>query len=134
MKAGIPGLKQYQGRNPKGYFQGLDGPVRQRAYYWLGVFCKRWGRNLPRWRFAILVGQAHRLAKNPPTSAWGRSMHAKRGGKAVQWKYRHEGRIPTVVATQVHRAKARMRREDEDRKRLGLPPRPRHGFTMGNEP
>jgi len=73
MRTRIPGLKQYQGRNPKGYFQDLDWPVRQRAYYWLGVFCKRWGRNLPLWRLAILVGQAKRLAKNPPTSAWGRS-------------------------------------------------------------
>src|SRR5262249_38604560 len=68
MKTRIPGLKQYKGRNANGYFQNLDWPVRQRAYYWLGVFCKRWGRNLPRWRFAILVGQANRIAKNPPTS------------------------------------------------------------------
>ena len=134
MRTRIPGLKQYQGRNPNGYFQNLDWPARRRAYYWLGVFCKRWGRNLPRWRFAILVGQANRLAKNPPTSAWGRSMLASRGGKAVQWRYRHENRNPTGVASQVHRAKVRMRRDDEERKRLGLPPRARHGFTIGNEP
>jgi hypothetical protein len=80
----------------------LDWPERQRAYYWLGAFCRRWGRNLPRWRFARLVAQAHRLAKNPPTSAWCRSMLARRGGKAIQWKYRHEGRNPTEVATQAH--------------------------------
>jgi len=134
MKTRIPGLKQYQGRNPNGYFQNLDCSERQRAYYWLGVFCKRWGRNLPQWRFAILVGQASRLARNPRTSAWGRSMLAKRGGKAVQRKYRHEGRRPTEIATQVRRADARMRKDSEERKRQGLPPRSSHGFTVGNEP
>ena len=115
----IPGLRRYQGRNPNGYFQDLDWPTRQRAFYWL--LCKRWGRNLPPWRFAILVGRAKWLALNPPTSAWGRSMLAKRGGKAVQWKYRHEGSQPTEIATQVHRANARTRKEAAERKRLGLP-------------
>src|SRR6266851_3506639 len=95
----IPGLKKYQGRNPNGYFQDLDWPVRLRAYRWLGVFLKRWGRNLTSWRFPILVGQAKRLALNPPTSEWGRSMLAKRGGKAVQRRYRMEGKQPTEKAT-----------------------------------
>ncbi len=130
MRAQIPGLNQYQGRNPKGYFQDLDWSVRQRAYHWLGVFTKRWGRNLPQWRFAILVGQAKRLAINPPTSAWGRSMLAKRGGKAAQRMYRHEGRNPTELATQVHRNNARMRQDAEQRKLTGLAPRSRHGFTV----
>lgn len=130
MRARIPALKQFQGRNPHGYFQDLDWAARRRAYHWLAVFCKRWGRNLPPWRFAILVGQANRLAKNPPTSAWGRSMLAKRGGKAVQWKYRHEGRHPTETASLVHRANARLRRDAEQRRRAGLPPRARHGFTV----
>lgn len=71
MRARIPGLKKYQGRNPNGYFQDLNWPVRQRAYRWLALFTRRWGRNLPQWRFAILVGQAKRLALNQPTSAWG---------------------------------------------------------------
>jgi len=51
------------------------------------------------WILPILVGQARRLAKNPPTSAWGKSMHAKRGGYAVQQNYRMEGRNPTEKAT-----------------------------------
>ena len=130
----IPGLKKYQGRNPNGYFQDLPWETQHAARMWLRRLCQKWGRNLPQWRFAILVGQANRLAKTPPTSAWGSSMLAKRGGKAVQWRYRHEGRHPTEIATQVHRAKARLRREDADRERLGLPRRPRHGFTVGNEP
>jgi len=130
MRLRIPGLKKYQGRNPNGYFQDLDWQAKQRAYYWLGVFLKRWEHNLPQWRFAILVGQAKRLALNPPTSQWGRSMLAMRGGHGVQRRYRMEGRHPTDIATQVHRANARMRREAAERKRLGLPPRSRHGFTV----
>jgi hypothetical protein len=126
----IPGLKKYQGRNPNGYFQDLEWPVRQRAYRWLGVFVKRWGHNLTSWRFAILVGQARRLALNPPDSAWGRSMAAKKGGYAVQRKYQEEGRRPTEIASQVHCANARMRKEAARRKREGLPPPSRHGFTV----
>jgi hypothetical protein len=48
-------------------------------------------------------------------------MLAKKGGYAVQRCYRMEARNPTELATLVHRAKARMRRDAEDRKRLGLP-------------
>lgn len=62
------------------------------AYRWMHRFCERWRGDLPGWRLAILVGQARRLALNPPSSAWGRSMLAKRGGLAVQRKYRREGR------------------------------------------
>ena len=80
------------------------------AYWWLKKFLTRWDRDLPPWRFAILVGQAKRLALNPPTSAWGRSMHAKRGGLAVQRKYRLEGRHPTEKATQVRLAKQRLKK------------------------
>lgn len=126
----IPGLKNYQGRNPNGYFQDLPWEMRQRARHWLWLWCQKWGRNLPQWRFALLVGQATRLAKNPPTSAWGRSMLAKRGGKAVQRMYRREGRNPTELATQVHRNNARMRQDADGRIRAGLPPRARHGFTV----
>ncbi|HXY53025.1 MAG TPA: hypothetical protein VEI01_26505 [Terriglobales bacterium] len=62
-------------------------------------------------------------------------MNAKRGGYAVQRRYLMEGRDhPTEKATQVHRANARMRRDAKERERLGLPPRARHGFTVGNEP
>jgi len=126
----IPGLKRYQGRNPNGYFRDLPWEAQQRARSLLWRWCQKWGRNLPQWRFAILVGQAKRLALNPPTSQWGRSMLAKRGGKAVQRMYRHEGRNPTETATQVHQANARMRQDAERRKRMGLPPLSRHGFTV----
>jgi hypothetical protein len=61
------------------------------------AFLVRWGRDLPQGSFAILVGQAKRLALNPPTSDWGRTMLAKRGGYAVQRCYRMEGRNPTEL-------------------------------------
>jgi len=60
-----------------GYFQDLPREVKQAAQMWLWRFSKRWGRS-SEWRFAILVGQAKRLALNPPTSDWGRTMLAKR--------------------------------------------------------
>jgi hypothetical protein len=85
-------LEKYRGRNPKGYFQDLPRQTQYEAYWWLDRFVKRWRGDMPSWRFAILVGQAKRLALNPPTSAWGRSMLAKRGGLAVQKKYRSDGR------------------------------------------
>jgi hypothetical protein len=106
----IVSLKHYRGRNPKGYFRDLPWEVRNRAYQWLYRLCSKWGRDLPAWRFAILVGQAKRLALNPPTSAWGRSMRAKRGGLAVQGKYRLEGRHPTAKATQARLAKQRRKK------------------------
>ena len=100
-------LEKYRGRNPKGYFQGLPRQTRYEAYWWLDRFVKRWRGDMPPWRFAILVGQAKRLALNPPTSSWGRSMLAKRGGLAVQRKYLVEGTHPTQRATQVRLAKPR---------------------------
>jgi len=120
----IPGIKKYQGRNPAGYFEDLPWDVQRAARMWLWRFCQKWGRDLSPWRFAILVGQAKRLALNPPDSAWGRSMLAKRGGKAVQRKYRHEGRHPTEAATWARRAKAQARR----RRKQGLPEPSRHRF------
>jgi hypothetical protein len=98
-------LEKYRGRNPKAYFQDLPLETQYVAYWWLQKFVTRWERNLPPWRFAILVGQAKRLALNPPTSAWGRSMHAKRGGLAVQRQYWLDGRHPTERATQLRLAK-----------------------------
>jgi hypothetical protein len=107
----IPNLEKY--RNPKGsYFQGLPRETQYEAYRWLDRFVKRWRGDMPSWRLAILVGQAKRLALNPPTSAWGRSMLAKRGGLAVQRKYLIEGRHPTQRATQVRLAKQRRRKAD----------------------
>lgn len=39
------------------------------------------------------------------SSAWGRSMHAKRGGYAVQRRYRAEGRETTSIARDALRQK-----------------------------
>lgn len=129
----IPGLKKYQGRNPNGYFQDLDWPTRQRAYGWLHRFCERARRRrgyVAQWLFAIYVGQARRLALNPPTYEWSRSMNAKKGGYAVQRRYRAEGRHPTAKATHTRLADLKNRKEAECRERLGLPPVSRHGFTV----
>ena len=101
----IVALENYRGHNPKGYFEYLPWEVSNRAHQWLFRLCSKWGRDLPAWRFAIVVGQAKRLALDPPTSAWGRSMLAKRGGLAVQRKYRLEGRPSTQRATEVRLAK-----------------------------
>ena len=101
----IYALQNFRGRNPRGYFQDLPRETQYQAYCWLKKFVARWERNLPPWRFAILVGQAKRLALNPPTSEWGRSMHVKQGGLAVQRQYRLEGRNPPERATKVRLAK-----------------------------
>ena len=98
----IEGLEKYQRRNRKGYFDGLSPVAQHRAREWLSRFVQRRqasGQKLPQWKYAILVGQAKRLALNPPTSEWGRSMHAKKGGYAVQREYRMEGRNPLVGVT-----------------------------------
>jgi hypothetical protein len=121
----VDSLRKFNGRNPDGYFNDLPPQARIAAWRWLGNFRERWGRNMPCWRFAILVGQAKRLALNPPDSAWGRSMLAKRGGHAVQRKYQAEGRHPTKFATRVRvlkqaRAKS-VTAEAEFRKKYGLP-------------
>jgi hypothetical protein len=103
----IHGLK----RKPKrkgGYFDELPGDQRRIAQYYYRRFVERWrrrGRRIDRWLRPILVGQARRLAKNPPTAAWGRSMAAKKGGYAVQQQYRMEGRDPTAKASRVRQAR-----------------------------
>lgn len=112
-KMRIPQLSAYRGRNPRGYFHDLPPDARQRAYAWLDRFVKRWQERegtIPPWRFAILVGQAKRLALNPPDSSWGRKMLAKRGGLAVQRRYRAEGRDPTEYATLCRVTKLRARK------------------------
>ncbi len=94
----IEGLRKYQRRHPKEcYFLHLPVPLRGRARHWLKELLRRRsprGQSTPDWCFAILVGQAKRLALNRPTSEWGRSMFGKRGGYAVQRRYRAEGRNP----------------------------------------
>jgi hypothetical protein len=124
----IPQLEKYRGRNPNGYFEDLPFRVRERAYHWLHRLCQKWGANLPPWRLAILIGQAKRLASTTPEerSKWGRSMLAKRGGLAVQRRYRLEGRHPTAHATRCRvmkqAAKKRAKEDAKWRKSMGLPP------------
>jgi len=73
------------------------------------------------------------LALDPPTSAWGRSMLAKRGGKAVQRRYRSEGRTgnhhPAQRAARISAGRRAWRKhekeEAERRTLLGLPPKRR---------
>lgn len=97
-------LDKFRNNRPGGaYFDDLPWHVQRQAQMWLWRFTQRWKRNLPDWRFAILVGQARRLAKNPPTSQWGRTMRAKLGGYAVQRKYILEGRHPTAAATEARK-------------------------------
>jgi len=125
----ISQLANYLDRNANGYFHDLPLDIRISATQWLNRFCRKWAGNLPPWRFAILVGQAKRLALNPPTSSWGRSMLAKRGGLELQQKLRLEGKHPTAHATRCRvlkqNAKKRALAEAELRARLGLPPAPR---------
>jgi hypothetical protein len=117
---------RYRYRKPSGHFHDLPIDVRTRAYQWLDRFCKRWANDLPPWRFAILVGQAKRLALHPLTSSWGRSMLAKRRGLALQRKLRLEGKHPTAHATRCRvlkqNAKKRALAEAKVRDNLGLPP------------
>jgi hypothetical protein len=87
----IPGLEPYRRRPRNGNFEMLPFAARRDAQMWLWRLCQRWGNNLPQWRRAILVGVAKRLALNPPDSAWGRRMLAKRGGLAAQRRRRREG-------------------------------------------
>jgi hypothetical protein len=108
----IVALRKFRKGHRQGYFNGLPRELQYVAYQWLNKFISRWHRDLPPWRLAILVGQAKRLALNPPNSKWGRSMLAKRGGQAVQRKYLIEGREPTERATAVRLAKQKKEKAD----------------------
>jgi hypothetical protein len=120
-------------RNPIGYFKDLPVWARATAADWLVHFLQRTGPWLESWRLAIYVGQARRLTRNPPTSAWGRSMLAKRGGYAVQEKYRREGRSgkrhpahhASGCSASRRRVQKKLREDAEWRKRMGLPPKSR---------
>jgi hypothetical protein len=111
----IASLQKYRDRPPNGNFDALPPEARPRARALLYRFCHRWGNDLPPWRYAILVGRAKQLALNPPDSAWGHKMLAKRGGKAVQKLYRFEGRDPTAAPNAARRQKAerKLRQEAE---------------------
>jgi len=123
-KRGPPRWREY-------LFDDLPPEVRWRAEALLGGFHRRWGRNLPRWRNAILIEQARRLAcyTVEELSAWGRSMLAKRGGYAVQHRYRLEGTHPTIRATHVRLLKQKYKKqvaeEAERRAKQGFLPRAR---------
>ena len=132
----IEGLKKYQGRNPHGYFADLTPLQRRAAWHWLSRFCARRGRNLPQWLWAILIGQAKRLALNPPTSECGRSMRAKKGGHAVQRQYREQGRVvkrhpahrAALISASKRRWQKQKREEEKRRAELGLGPKPRVAY------
>ncbi len=120
----IDGLKKYQRRDRRDYFSDLPPPVRARAERLLKQFQARWAHDLPPWRFAILVGRARSLALNPPDSAWGRSMHAKKGGHAVQRRYRLERRHPTEKATRRRLALLKARKAEMARLQASRPSSP----------
>ncbi len=135
----IEGLKKYRGRNPQGYFQDLPWEVKNRAFNWLHHLKQKGKRErgyVPRWLFALYVGQAKRLAvqTRDELSAWGKRMIGKRGGFAVQRLYRSQGRTGPYHPAQkawrisVSRRKWRKRQKAEaaERERLGLPPKPRN--------
>jgi hypothetical protein len=90
-----PLFKRQARRCRRHLFDDLPYEARQEAWsrYWRS--CQKWGRDLPAWRRAILIGQARRwtMTSQEERSQWGRSMLAKRGGYAVQERYRREGRI-----------------------------------------
>ncbi len=69
-------------------------PTRPRsAEQWLAIFLSRWGDDMTPRRLASLKGVASRLAKSPPSSSWGRSLRARKGGLARQRRLRIEGQI-----------------------------------------
>jgi hypothetical protein len=133
----IEGLRRYRNRNPEGRFGDLPPLLRCEAEHWLWKLSRK-HRSLPGWLYAILCGQARRLALNPPTSEWGRSMRAKKGGYTVQRRYKFEGRNPTARARHMLkwiRKTRKLRHEQaEERARLGLPEPARHGFTNMDYP
>jgi len=103
----IPGLELYRRPAPRGnYFSDLlHYEDQQRAQQLLGKWCKKWGTDLPPWRFAILVARARRLALLPLNSAWGKRMRCRRGGLAAQKACRLRGINPTTKATAARRRK-----------------------------
>jgi hypothetical protein len=60
-------------------------------------------------------------------------MLAKKGGYAVQRRYRQEGRNPTARATHmskwIRKTRTLRSKQAEERALLGLPEPSRHGFT-----
>jgi hypothetical protein len=128
----IAGLKKYQRRDRRG-FSDLPLVVRLRAEAWLHKWCRRNGGRPEPYRWALWIGQARRLAKNPPTSGWGRSMRAKMAGKALQQIYRQQGltgpehpaaKASAIRSANIQREKAQRARREEWQRRMGVPASP----------
>ena len=98
----IPDLSQFQKSRGREPFADLPPDLRRVAWDWVEHLIRRriaeYGFVEP-WLYGIYYGQAKRLTQNPPTPEWGRHMRSIRGGKAVQRKYKQEGRHPTAKAT-----------------------------------
>jgi hypothetical protein len=82
----IEGLKKCRHRPS---IEDLPKPYRSDAWHWYHRIPRR-RQSLGKptrepWLRAILMGQAKRLALNPPTSAWGRSMLTKTGTKLLDF-------------------------------------------------
>src|SRR5262245_1374584 len=116
----IDALRPYQRKRHTGRFAELPRHLQIRAEELLQQFLARRGGRVPRWLFGILCGQAKRLASHPPDAAWGRWMAAKRGGYAVQRRYRALGRNPTAKARRVRAGK----RKPKEMPQRPTPPRP----------
>jgi hypothetical protein len=130
----IEGLRQYRCRPS---IEDLPEPLRSDAWDWYHRILRKrqsLGKSTPApWLRAILMGQAKRLALNPPTSAWGRSMLAKRGGHAVQQLYVQQGRTgkrhpahrAAAIGASRRKCCAQQRAEEQRHEHQGLPPKPR---------
>lgn len=132
----IAALEKYRRDGHTGLFAYLPLETRRCAERWLHYFCQRRrarGLAMESWLIGIYCGQAKRLALNPPSPAWGKSMLAKRGGYAVQRRYILEGRTgprhPAQKAARVSAQRRNERKREDERERLGYPPPARHGFT-----
>jgi len=118
----IPSLENYPRKHGRGYFDDLPWQAQQRAHQWLHRFATRREAThgvVADWLLPIYIGKARHLALTTPEerSRWGRSMLAKRGGLAVQRRYRLESRHPTARATLCRVVKQRAKK----RASLGLP-------------
>ena len=121
--------RNHNSRSRTSMFAGLSPQQESEAFRLLAKFLGR-HPDCPQWLYPILVGNARRLTLNPPTSAWGRSMRAKKGGYATQRRYRIDGRTgenhPAHHAATVSASNRKWRRQQrevaEQRKPLGLPP------------
>lgn len=134
----IEGLRKYRNRPS---IDDLPEPLRSAARDWYARLVHNrmaLGKPTPQTTLALLAGQAKRLALNPPTSAWGRSVRAKRGGYAVQRRYRAEGRVgrlhPAHLAAAVSASRRKWRkksqRDEQERQRLCLPRSRRSRWTL----